>query len=351
MSNSKLHKELPDVDFILTVGQHDPAHCLAPRLFRCYAPDEYIIRTRDGETLYERYAVKEGENEGQFKLKGGERIPLRRRPSYVEEYTYNGQILKFFVAEGLGADDLRVLQGLVAMAGATKPKIITLSVQPLSIHGQALREALKVDSIPDESEIEDSEAHCIVVRDSFYRLAKEIGYKDPGGGSSSRQIQECIGRLYNVSIVVTNEKTGYSEGFRLLSRYKATTKEKEESPGSASLLVALNPRIATAIMSGVNSGYTRIDMADVRRIRSDGTRLIHQRLCGWIDPGCTHKVSNETLCTYIWPSPALRSSSTYRTRIQSVRRYLQELVDIGWSVKPYRKGHVEIFRPSEPVRS
>ncbi|WP_373873395.1 replication protein C, IncQ-type, partial [Aeromonas caviae] len=31
---------------------------------------------------------------------------------------------------------------------------------------------------------------------------------------------------------------------------------------------------------------------------------MHQRLCGWIDPGKSGRVELDTLCGYAWPSKA-----------------------------------------------
>ena len=62
--------------------RHDPAHCLAPGLFR---------------------ALKRGE---------------RKRSKLDVTYDYgDGKRIEFSGPEPLGADDLRILQGLVAMAG------------------------------------------------------------------------------------------------------------------------------------------------------------------------------------------------------------------------------------------
>lgn len=72
-------------------------------------------------------------------------------------------------------------------------------------------------------------------------------------------------------------------------------------------------------------------------------RLLHQRLCGWIDPGKTGKASIDTLCGYVWPSEA--SGSTMRKRRQRVREALPELVALGWTVTEFAAGKYDITRP------
>ncbi|HBQ8768338.1 TPA: replication protein C, partial [Klebsiella pneumoniae] len=81
--------------------RHDPAHCLAPGLFR---------------------ALKRGE---------------RKRSKLDVTYDYgDGKRIEFSGPEPLGADDLRILQGLVAMAG---PNGLVLGPEPKTEGGRQLR--------------------------------------------------------------------------------------------------------------------------------------------------------------------------------------------------------------------
>ncbi|HHZ1064596.1 TPA: replication protein C, IncQ-type [Haemophilus influenzae] len=70
---------------------------------------------------------------------------------------------------------------------------------------------------------------------------------------------------------------------------------------------------------------------------------MRRRLCGWIDPGKTGKVTIDTLCSYVWPSEA--SGSTMRKRRQRVRMALPELVALGWTVAEFAAGKYDITRP------
>jgi hypothetical protein len=208
----------------LTHARHDPAHCLAPGLFR---------------------SLKRGE---------------RKRGKLDVVYDYGeGKRIEFSGPEPLGADDLRILQGLVAMAG---PAGLLLSPEPQTEAGRQLRLLL-------EPKWEAVQQNAMVVRGSYRALAREVGYADI---DNTRPIRDCIERLWKVSIITQN---GRRQGFRLLSEY-----ESHEQDGK--LYVALNPLIARAIMGGQ---HIRINMAEVRELQTDPARLIHQRLCGWIDPG------------------------------------------------------------------
>ena len=269
----------------LSHARHDPAHCLAPGLFR---------------------ALKRGE---------------RKRSKLDVIYDYgDGKRIEFSGPEPLGADDLRILQGLVAMAG---PSGLVLEPEPETPGGQQLRLFL-------EPKWEAVKADAMVVKGSYRALAREVGYQE--GGDQFRAIRECIERLWKVSIIAQNGRK--RQGFRMLSEYASDDAEGR-------LYVALNPLIAQAVMGG--GQHVRISMDEVRALESEAARLLHQRLCGWIDPGKTGKASIDTLCGYVWPSEA--SPSAMRKRRQRVREALPELEALGWSVVEFAAGKYDITRP------
>lgn len=270
----------------LTHVRHDPLHCLAPGLFR---------------------ALKRGE---------------RKREKLDVVYDYgDGKKIEFSGPEPLGADDLRILQGLVAMAG---PNGLVLSPEPKTEGGQQLRMFL-------EPQWDAIQSDAMVVKGSYRALAREIGYSTDSG-KHFQSIRDCIERLWKVSIIAQNGRK--RQGFRLLSEYAS-----DEADGR--LYVALNPLIAQAVMGG--GQHVRISMDEVRALDSETARLLHQRLCGWIDPGKGGKAAIDTLCGYVWPSEA--SGATMRKRRQRVREALPELETLGWSVAEYTAGKYDIARP------
>lgn len=123
-------------------------------------------------------------------------------------------------------------------------------------------------------------------------------------------------------------------GFRLLSEYAS-----DEDEGK--LYVALNPRLASAVMGGQ---HVRISMEEVRALRTDPARLIHQRLCAWIDPGKWGRVETDTLCGYVWPTEA-GSTAAVKKRRHTARLALSELAGLGWRLREYAKDKWEIGRP------
>ncbi|WP_196801326.1 replication protein C, IncQ-type [Bordetella sp. FB-8] len=271
----------------LTHARHDPAHCLARGLFRS--------------------------------LQRGER--KRGKLDVVHDYG-DGKRIEFSGPEPLGADDLRILQGLVAMAG---PSGIVLSPEPRTEGGRQLRLFL-------EPKWEAVQQDAMVVKGSYRALAREIGYANP---DDTKPVRECIERLWKVSIIAQNGRK--RQGFRLLSEYAS-----DEQDGK--LYVALNPLLAQAVMGC--GQHVRINMDEVRALQADPTRLLHQRLCGWIDPGKAGKAEIDTLCGYVWPDAA--NDEAMKKRRQTARKALAELAAVGWTVSEYAKGKWEISRPKAP---
>ena len=298
----KKKKNAGAMNYDLTHARHDRMHCLTPGLFRS--------------------------------LKRGERKKLKLDVTY----TYGeGESVHFWGPEPLGADDLRVLQGLIAMAAVSGDlgRGIMLRRDTESTAGKQLRLFLDLqwDAI---------EKDAMVAKGSFRNLAYELGYTDIGG-KQLKTIQASIKRLYAVSIFI--EKDGKKCSSRILSEYASDEREGK-------LFVALNPRLAKAIAFGGKKDpeteriyqYTRIEMAEVRTLQADPARLIHQRLCGQIDPGKLKHFGLDTLCGYVWPDET-NNPNTLKKRRQTIKKALAELSAAGWKVTEYTKGKWEIDRP------
>jgi len=278
------HNPLPNLS--LTHARHDSAHCLAPGLFR---------------------SLKRGE---------------RKKSKLDVVYHYgNGKRIEFNGPEPLGADDLRVLQGLVAMSG---PGGLVLESEPESESSRYLRRLLE----PKWGAIQQD---ALLVKGSYRVLAREIGYAEDGG-SQFKTIRECIERLRKVYIIAQDgEKL---QGFRLLSEYAS-----DKADGR--LYVALNPLIAHAVMGG---RHAYIDMNEVRALRTGPSHIIHQRLCGWINLGKAGRIELDKICGYVSPDEA--KPEAMKKRRQSARKSLSELTMLGWTVREYAKDKFEISRPS-----
>lgn len=275
----------------LTHARHDPAHCLAPGLFRS--------------------------------LKKGDRKKLKLDITYC----FGAEALRFVGFEPLGADDMRLLQGIVAMAG---PNGILLTPDPETPEGKQLRLFL-------EPRFDAVEQDALVVRQTLPKLLEEIGLTD--GGDNIKALRDSLIRMSNVTVIAIKDGAQKAQASSHLMTHLF-----DETNGR--LWVALNPRVTEAVMG--RRPHTRIDMTEVRALQTDPARLMHQRLCGWIDPGKSGRVELDTLCGYVWPDVAT-NANTMKTRRQAARKALAELVALRWTVHEYAKGKFEIIRPAMPA--
>ncbi len=275
----------------LTHARHDRAHVLAPGLFRSLAPGD------------------------------------RKKLKLDVVYDFGkGEQIEFKGFEPLGVLEMRVLQGLVAMAG---PDGMILEDQDKASPqgGQLMLDLFEPDPVVQAAKLKPA---SLVIRDSLRRLAREIGMDE--GGASVKLIRKAIERMFGVTIFVQTGKRRL--GMRMLASYAS-------DEGTGDLYVALNPRIAAAIMGTVP--YARIDLEEVRQLESDPARFIHQRLCGWIDPGKSGEVGIDALAAYVWPDVA--SETQARWRKSKVRKSIQELAAIGWMVSEVKKDFWRFIRP------
>ena len=273
--------------FDLTHARHDPAHCLAPGLFRS--------------------------------LKRGDRKKLKLDVTY----DYGKQRLRFVGFEPLDAQDMRMLQGIVALSG---PKGIILTDEPSTDRGKQLRLMLN-------PKLDAAHADALVVKGTLGGLMKEIGYATDGA-EARRDLKESLRRMANLTVFV-------SEGNREASFHLLSYAFDE---GDGSLFIALNPRVTEAVLG--QRGFTRIEMSEVRALQSDPARLIHQRLCGLISPGKSDEVTLDTLCEYAWPDTA--SAEAMKKRRQTARKALTELSGLGWLIDEYAAKKFTIQRPTSP---
>lgn len=280
--------------FETTHAKHDPAHCLCPGLFRSFVKGQ------------------------------------RKKTPLNVEYSYGNEKIEIKGPELLGAFELRVMQGLIAMSG---PRGVILELDnPKTPAGEELARRLE----PRWKSIDED---ALVVRGSYYQLGREIGLHNPEGGYQARLIREAVERLWFVSMIV--ESGGVRRGHRILSDYESTT------ASGGKLFVALNPRIASAVL-GSSPKHTQICMHEVRSLKADPARLIHQRLCGFIDIGKAHRtpIALATLAGYVWhDSHVEEGTAAYRQRMTTVRKALTELVSLGWRINEVTKGKYTIGRP------
>jgi hypothetical protein len=252
---------------------HDRAHCLAPGLFR---------------------SLQKGKRNSRLEV----------------TYTYGKELIEFRGPYLLGVDDMRVLQGIIALAGA---KGLELTKAPSTDEGRLLRNLLDLHG---GNELQSS----LYLHTSYRKLARLIGYKSI---DDTRTIRASVERLFTVSVFI--EANGKRSGFRILSTYVS-----EDLKKGGNLYIALNPRIAAAMVGQ----HARIEMSEVLGLSSDPARLLHQRLSAFISPGEKKSVGVDKLVGYVWPvgqsEPKARALNKRKGKISSA---LIELQSVGWDIQ------------------
>ncbi len=272
------------MDFRLTHAKHDTAHCCMPGLFR---------------------ALRRGS---------------RKTSKLDVTHQFGGIVVQFVGYQPLGGDDLRVLQGIVAQTSLDRVLLSPSPSDPLAVE---LRKGLNASG-------EALGKDAIVCQLSIRSLLHEVGMCS-SSGKNIALAQASLKRLASVTVFITKGTTTAS--------YHMLSYAVDQATGV--LHVAMNPRFTEAILG---SKHTRIDLAEVRKLKSDPARIIHQRLCGFVDIGSSRKVSIDTLCHYAWHDPA-NSPNSHRKRRERVHKAVAEIGECGWFVT---RESVEIYRFARP---
>ena len=280
----------------LTHARHDSAHVLSA-IFRALRSDMDVHTRLDVEFV----------------------LPDRHSVAFVGPYA-------------LTEKSLLVMQAILALAGPRdRSRWLTVAVAGASAVELRDRLGLKLDW---------SGSDVLVVRTSLREIARAVGLST--GGPTLRLIQRELRRLGATTVEMLRPamRGGGPAGLTMAqSRLLAWGVTQ-----SGAVYVALNPRLTEAIAG--RGQHVRLSLREIRRLRSAASRLIHQRLAGWIRHGETRRVAVDTLAGYVWPGQP-KSSSGVRMRRLRVRKALDELVAVGWKVDEAagRRGVYEITRP------
>lgn len=286
----------------LIYANHDPAHCCAPGLFQSFPKGQ------------------------------------RKALELDLKYQYNAETLIEFKGPALGVDDMRVLQCLIAFASASAANREFITKTSTGVCERELWTQLKLTAAAKEKKI-------IAVNVDIKVLLNEMGRRDVDGGAAYRSVRESVERMSMISITVTrncaSESAGESliesESYRLLSKYS-------DVADNGVLAVGLNPLLSAAILSPrVKRSYYRINMDEVRGLKTDVARLLHQRLQWMPNTGEGRVFKWETLCNYVWTGEANANAMSYR--LTTIGKAVAELYFIGWSSTHASEGMVRIWRP------
>lgn len=277
------------MSYRLSYARLDPAHCLAPGLFRCIAPG------RRHEGLHVWYEQR------------------------------NGSVIQFSGSAMLGPDDMLLLAVLLAIVGR---QCYGLPPVPQTPVGRDLRDRLALDGVWGQ---------CVTLAGAVtYRSMEEgLGYPHRSGGAAWRQMRKSIQRLETTRIVQDGLTPGASQ---LLSYTESASKPTTQ-------WIALNPRLAGAVDVKRKGRYTRIGLEDLRLLHRPASRILYTRLSAWVDPGASRRLMLDTAATYCYPESGTVKPATRRKRLAVVSKALADLQLVNWLVTAEDGGRVSVSRP------
>lgn len=230
-----------------------------------------------------------------------------------------GTTLDASAAEQYEETERVLVEGLDAPAGAVPERFKDTDIQPDPLEG----EVQHIDF-------------------SISALLELIGW--PVCGENRALVQDCLKRLATcVLLVYPTELPKAYQRFHLLSAINT----RIQSDKWTRTHVALNPRLSQIVL-GTKGRYTRIALDETRKLGKDqAARILHQRLCAWINEGGVKPVSFNTLVEYLYPideagkamdalNSKLAKQSAEKTkiqRLQEVQKAMNVLASLqGWDV-------------------
>ena len=271
-------------------ARHHPAICLAPGLFESLA--------------------------------NGARADSRERVALANQ-TLDGAEHVFEGAGPLGMDDLRVLQGVYMLASQPSANVELEVSAPRSETGRALADLLSVRAAPGVPTL------AKFVTFNVAALAEAAGYGKAAGGTRTI-VAASLRRLAEVEVAVVRDGVE-----TLRSRMLASTPlvDGEACGPRHNSALALSPALSTTVITGVKGvRHCRIESVEIAALgRSGAARALHQRLCAFVDPGKTHRVSLKTLAGYAFGETDVENTS--KRRLGDIRSAMETLAGLpGWKL-------------------
>lgn len=282
-----------------TFALHDPAHCLAPGLFVSVGKQE-LKKLQHWNTTY-----------------------------YSARYK---RTVKFEGFQLLGADTMRVLQGIIAIAGGLGA--------PISVGEQ-----LELGLIPKEQPPVGTILRPVsYVAFSSLQLLDTIGQGN--SGQNIKHLKDCIDRLQNTFVTITEPDPNDPENIietrqPLISNRYYSIKDQRWS-------LYLNYNITKSVF-GIEGdelrSYVRINLDETKALTLDSASLMHQRICAIVSPGKSHLFNLDTLVGNIYiDNQELDRKAIYKRRKQVKDGLLQLAKLPGWKVEEPNPGTYRVTR-------
>lgn len=282
-----------------TFALHDPAHCLAPGLFVSVRKQE-LKKLQHWTTSY-----------------------------YSEKHK---RTVKFEGFQLLGADTMRVLQGIVAIAGGWG--------EPVSV-GEQLELNLLSPEAPVAGKVFRPVAY---VAFSSTQLLSTIGQGD--SGQNAKHIKECIDKLQNTFVTITEPDP--NDPFNTIESRQSLISNRFYSVKDQRWSLCLNYGLVKSVF-GIDSedlrSYVRINLNETKALTLDTASLMHQRICAIVSPGKSHLFNLDTLVSNVYIDNQELSRATASHRKKQVKAGLAQLGQLpGWKVEESTPGTYRITR-------
>lgn len=280
-------------------ARHDSALCNMPGLFRHFTETMRRKFTEEELSLKLSYvhglSVKDAEKESTA-LAAKTKIRETLTPREAQELddallTLKEKRERSITIEVTGpllnGFDLMVLQGIIAMSALQGAAIIGEGRTP---DERAHRKHYAADT-SSENQLETLQ----YINFSTSELMSVIGLS--GSGAHRKRVDVAIKALAGVMLFIfPTFADKHWTRYLLLSGVQSTNHNGKWHQTT----VALNPRL-TQIVVGAERHYTHIDLDEARVLGNDyAARILHQRLCAWIDHGISRDVGYEKLLSYLF---------------------------------------------------
>lgn len=234
-------------------------------------------------------------------------LDVTYKPDNNEQNTY-----LFRGPELLGALDLRVFQGLIAIA-----------TEDLSKDNGERAIATLVG-------LRNLGINC-----NLTFLARVLNYVRPNRATRTLLLKS-IQHLSKVKVKVIEHSTGYFESFQLLGLKRMDHEE---------FTVVMNPIASQAILQP-EKGYQRVNLEESNSLKSNAARILHSRLSCLNQDGIDQIIRLELLCEHIYGTGSISASAR-----SSTLKALEELRALGWMVRHQSGSQLAIRRPRyEPTQ-
>lgn len=238
------------------------------------------------------------------------------------EYEAKGLRFRFMAPFLLGVDDMRVMQGIVAIACAQNPKFT----------------ATLDEAVDDQfTQITRLLTHTLDVCTTYDELARTIGY-DAAGSSADTTIRNALERFFTVSVFIQPAGRKAARTFEAGHIFERLTSDG----ANQRVTVKLCSLLAFAVLGGPGT-YMRDDLVEARKLKTDTTRLLHMHLA-WLAPGNSANVGLTTLVSYVYGNDSVTADTQRKRRARVIAAVKKIAEELGWVATRSRSGY-RITRP------